>query len=78
MVNDLSALGLESIYHKATGEAQGHETKPTFFLQRKKEKAYHIDYAFASADLIGGLNLEVGDFDSWIGASDHMPLQLNL
>ena len=78
VVNDLSALGLESIYHKVTGEAQGHETKPTFFLQRKKEKAYHIDYAFASADLIGGLNLEVGDYDSWIGVSDHMPLQLNL
>ena len=78
VVNELSAIGLESIYHATTGEAQGCETKPTFFLQRKKEKAYHIDYAFASSDLASVSQVSVGVFEDWIEVSDHMPLNVQI
>jgi len=78
VVNELSTIGLNSVYHATTGEAQGCETKPTFFLQRKKEKAYHIDYAFASSNLANKCRLDVGEFGDWIAVSDHVPLTIRI
>ena len=46
-MRELSEIGIESLYHKFTNEVQGEETKPTFYLQRKIEKPYHIDFCFA-------------------------------
>lgn len=64
-----------SVYHKHLGEEQGMEKTPTFFLQRNKNKPYHIDYCFASEDLFDKLiNLEIGTYDNWIEYSDHSPL----
>jgi endonuclease/exonuclease/phosphatase family metal-dependent hydrolase len=37
-------------------------------------KPYHIDYAFASADLVGRCELDVGKSIDWLHLSDHMPL----
>lgn len=78
VVRDLSEVGLESVYHFHRKEAQGKELQPTFFMYRKKEKPYHIDYAFASADIIEDAALAIGKPEEWLAFSDHMPIVLDL
>ena len=78
VVKELNEIGLQSIYHHKTGELQGLEQTPTFYLQRNKSKPYHIDYAFASSDLINTCDLEIGKFEEWITSSDHMPLVVEI
>ena len=73
-INELSDINLDSLYHHQTGELQGRETQPTFYLHRKKTKAYHIDYVFVSRDLLASSLIEIGDIDNWLSVSDHMPL----
>jgi exonuclease III len=72
-VRELEALGLTSAYHRHLGEAQGQETRPTFFLHRNREKAYHIDYAFAGPRW-RVKHVEVGEVDHWLAISDHLPV----
>jgi exonuclease III len=75
VVQDLATIDLLSMYHLRSGEEQGKETSPTFFLHRKIEKPYHIDYAFASRTLIGkNYEINVGQWESWLAHSDHMPV----
>jgi exonuclease III len=74
VVSDLAKIDIHSIYHHANNLEQGKETSPTFYLHRKLEKPYHIDYAFASSSLLASVNLEIGKFNEWISFSDHMPV----
>lgn len=75
IVKELNEKGIESLYHKFTEEAQGKETRPTFFLHRKPERPYHIDYIFAGQELSKRLiKMEIGPFDKWIQTSDHLPI----
>ena len=69
-------MGFESQYHAIRGEEHGKETKPTFFLQKNRAKAYHIDYVFVSSDLAGSCDLQIGEHEDWIAVSDHVPLLL--
>ena len=78
VVEELSAIGLNSVYHFQTREQQGQETVPTFFLQRNIEKSYHIDYVFASNDVISKCQIEIGKSVKWLSASDHMPVCLDI
>jgi len=78
VVDELKVMGLESQYHRNYGEKQGEETRPTFFLHRKRQKAYHIDYVFTSSDLAEVSMLFIGEHDDWISVSDHVPLTLHL
>ena len=32
------------IYHQLTGEKEGEETKPTFYMYRHLDKPYHVDH----------------------------------
>lgn len=67
-----------SIYHKHFNQEQGKENQPTFYLQRNKDKPYHIDYCFASADILDKLqNIEIGIFENWITLSDQSPLMID-
>jgi exonuclease III len=77
VVEELAAIGLASVYHHQTREIQGQENTPTFFLQRNVDKAYHIDYVFASADILKGCKVEIGDSSQWLSVSDHMPVTLD-
>jgi exodeoxyribonuclease-3 len=78
VVKRLAERDYHSIYHLQSNEEQGKETTPTFFLQRKKEKPYHIDYCFASSDMIDKIKtLQIGTHDDWISHSDHCPLILD-
>jgi hypothetical protein len=75
LVRKLSALGLESCYHAHFNEAQGDETRPTFYFQWKSAKPYHIDYCFVPRAWVGAIaRVEIGSYEFWKGYSDHRPL----
>lgn len=60
------------IYHQLTGEKEGEETKPTFYMYKHLDKPYHVDHIFMSSDKIK--DLEICDADKWLHLSDHVPL----
>lgn len=72
----LGERGLRSLYHHATGEPQGKESRPTYFQARHETKPYHIDYIFVHDTLLGQgqATATVGRPADWLSASDHMPL----
>ncbi len=75
VVNVLADRNISSVYHRHFDNKQGNEKHPTFFLHKKVFKPYHIDYCFASKDMIDKLmSVEIGEYDNWIQHSDHMPL----
>ncbi|MCX6320960.1 MAG: endonuclease/exonuclease/phosphatase family protein [Bacteroidia bacterium] len=75
VVRKLADNNINSIYHRHFEFEQGKEKHPTFFLQRKQNKSYHIDYCFASADIIDKVqNIGIGTYENWIEHSDHSPL----
>jgi exonuclease III len=78
VVEELGAIGLQSVYHAQTSEAQGKESTPTFFHHRNVDKAYHIDYVFASSDLLNQASVKIGSAKHWLDMSDHMPVSLEL
>ena len=77
-VQILDSLGLQSIYHRQMGVEQGAEIDPTFYLYRHRDKAYHIDYVFASASLLEKCTIYCHDPDYWLQFSDHIPLEVKL
>ena len=75
LVSFLKNRNIHSTYHTFNNQEQGKETAPTLFMHRKSERPYHIDYCFASNNLIGKIkNVEIGDYENWTKYSDHMPL----
>jgi exodeoxyribonuclease-3 len=78
VVAELKEIGIESVYHSSHAEKHGQEKIPTFFLHRNAAKPYHIDYAFASADLLPHCRITVGQIELWSSQSDHMPLVVEL
>lgn len=79
LVDTLRQYGLVSTYHQWSGEAQGEETAKTFYMYRKQEKVYHIDYCFIPHSWLERLTaVVVGDHQQWLSMSDHMPLLLEL
>lgn len=79
VVNLLSELSIESLYHKQENEKQGQESLKTFFMHRNLKKSYHIDYIFASQNIVrNGYRLSVENPEKWIDKSDHVPLVLDI
>lgn len=75
VVATLEKKGIHSTYHKYFKQVQGKEAHPTLYMYRQKNKPYHIDYCFVSEDLLSRLkSVEVGEYDSWIKYSDHVPV----
>lgn len=75
VVKQLEAKGISSVYHTYFNQQQGKEADPTFYLYKQLQKKYHLDYCFASADLIENLQtVEIGDYGFWTKYSDHVPL----
>lgn len=78
VVQELEEIGLISLYHHIKKEPQGMETEKTFYMNRKKDKSYHIDHIFLSKNLIDESTLKIHGFDQWIKYSDHVPLEFTL
>lgn len=75
VVRELEELEIKSLYHLYINEEQGKESIPTFFLHRKQENPYHIDYVFASKMFSDNLiSLEIGNIENWLKLSDHLPV----
>ena len=75
VVKLLEDKGIFSTYHLHHKQAQGTEEHPTLYMYRHKDKPYHIDYCFASKDILDSVSsVEIGDFDKWIKYSDHVPV----
>jgi exodeoxyribonuclease III len=78
VVDILLNKNIYSVYHKHLNQLQGKENQPTFYLQRNKNKPYHIDYCFVSTDIYEKFQkLEIGTYENWITYSDHSPLILS-
>ena len=75
---ELEASDIVSLYHAQTGEEQGKEKQPTFYMHRKSEKPYHIDYAFISRSMMKGSMIKIGSPSEWLEFSEHMPLVVEL
>lgn len=74
VVKNLAKLDIHSIYHHINNMEQGKENEPTFYMHRNIQKNYHIDYAFASSNLLASANLAIGSPNEWLALSDHMPI----
>lgn len=75
LVKYLNNKNILSTYHYFCNQVQGQEKDSTFFMHRKINKPYHIDFCFASSNLIDKLkNVEVGTYEKWTKYSDHSPL----
>ena len=75
VVEKLKTLNIFSSYHSHLNLAHGVEEHPTYFMYRHLSRPYHIDYCFASGDLIRKLeNVQIGTHEQWTKYSDHNPL----
>ena len=75
VVSRLAKKGIHSAYHKHFQQVQGKEQHPTLYMYRHEDKCYHIDYCFASEDLLDKLqSVEIGEYDFWKQFSDHVPV----
>lgn len=75
VVEKLKENKIYSLYHKTNNCEHGKELNHTFFMYRKKEKPYHIDYCFASEHFVkNNYQLKLENCDDWISISDHVPM----
>lgn len=64
-----------SAYHEQTNEPFGEETQPSFYMHRKVDRPYHIDYAYLPTDQKYKISFGNRNFLSY---SDHLPLILDI
>jgi exonuclease III len=77
VVKRLEEKKIFSCYHLHYKQVQGKEEHPTFYLYKHKDKPYHLDYCFASADMTDKIqSVEIGDYDYWKRYSDHVPVMV--
>ena len=74
VVNELRKRQIESLYHYKSGEKYGNETNYTFYMYRKLDKPYHIDYIFLSNDLLVKSIIDFPNPTKWLKYSDHIPI----
>jgi exonuclease III len=70
-----SNKGIYSAYHFVNKEPFGKEQQSTFYMHRKRTIPYHTDFIFASRELLDrSKELNIGQYETWVELSDHMPL----
>lgn len=75
VVQRLESKNIYSTYHKFFNQVQGQERHATWFMYRHRDKPYHLDYCFASADMAEKVNdVRIGTHRKWSAYSDHTPV----
>lgn len=75
LVDVLKSKKIYSCYHSFHNQEQGKESASTLFMHRKVDRPYHIDFCFASANLIDKIkSVHIGAYENWTKFSDHKPL----
>jgi len=75
VVNLLEKNNIVSVYHRQYQVEHGKEKDPTIYLLKNIKKPYHLDYCFASEELLGmNTKIDIGNPKDWLKLSDHMPL----
>lgn len=79
VVHRLGELGMRSAWHAGRCETHGSETVPTYFHTWKRDRPFHIDFAFIGE----GINVDcarLGSFEEYVdsGLSDHVPIVVDL
>ncbi|MES2577571.1 MAG: endonuclease/exonuclease/phosphatase family protein [Bacteroidota bacterium] len=78
LVNFLKNKNIYSTYHSFHSQTQGKETASTLFMHRKIDRPYHIDFCFASKNLIDKIkSVEIGEYENWTKYSDHKPITVS-
>lgn len=76
----LKEYGIYSAYHEFNQAEYEQEKDHTLYLQYNENKKYHVDFIFASDDLLNGVkSVTVGKYDKWRNEpckSDHMPIMV--
>lgn len=73
-VKILNEIRLKSVYHHLEDAEFGDEDDATFFMHKKREKPYHIDYVFAPEEMLDSIqNYALGTYEEWNDVSDHVP-----
>lgn len=71
----LAECGLQSAYHASTNADFGAESEDTFFMHKQPERGYHTDYVFVQGEATErAYDCTVGEYETWIDASDHVPI----
>ncbi len=75
VVASLADEQIVSAYHEYFKEQHGEETQSTLYMQRKREKGYHVDYCFVPKAWMRRIKaLSVGSHREWSKLSDHSPI----
>ncbi len=74
IVEELKVISIENIYHHHTGDTQGQEKVPTFYLYRHLDRPFHIDHCFSNPKNIEKLTIHARW--QWMALSAHQPLEL--
>lgn len=75
-VNLLNEQGLVDVYNDLTGEEEGKEKKPTFFLARRLDKPFHFDRCIAAKDRVKIFKILTNY--KWLNRSDHLPIVVEI
>jgi exonuclease III len=79
LVKKLAGYGMVSAYHTFFNEAQGKETRPTYYFLWQKAKPFHIDYCFIPQQWMPAVRqVSVEPFETWREHSDHRPLVVDI
>lgn len=79
VVKRLEEKKIYSAYHLHHKQTQGAERHATLYMYRHKDKPYHIDYCFLSADLAARVeSVKIGSHRFWTRFSDHVPVMVNI
>jgi exonuclease III len=78
LVDRLANLGYTSLWHHQHVERHGEESRPTFYLYRRRDRTWHLDYAFLGSNLLPDARITLGPPEDWLGLSDHLPLLVEI
>lgn len=75
-VNMINNKSLVDVYNNLTGEEEGKETRPSFFMYHHLDKPYQLDRCIAGKSCVKTIDILEGR--DWVDKSDHVPIIVEL